>query len=36
MREMSAESNTNTIFPFPMDLFRPLLSLAEKGKESAT
>ena len=25
MREMSAENNTTTIFPFPMDLFRPLL-----------
>ena len=34
MREMSAESNTNTILPFPMDLFRPLLSLAEKDKKS--
>jgi regulator of protease activity HflC (stomatin/prohibitin superfamily) len=32
MREMSAENNTNTIFPFPMDLFRPLLKLME-GKD---
>ena len=35
MREMSAESNTNTILPFPMDLFRPLLTLFDKGKEPA-
>ena len=32
MREMSAESNTNTILPFPMDLFRPLLTMFEKEK----
>ncbi len=25
MREMASEKNTTTIFPFPMDLFRPLL-----------
>lgn len=31
MREMSAESNTNTILPFPMDLFRPLVDLFGKG-----
>jgi len=30
MREMSAEKNTTTIFPFPMDLFRPLLKLMEE------
>ncbi len=30
MREMSAEKNTTTIFPFPMDLFKPLLELSEK------
>jgi len=30
MREMSAEQNTTTtIFPFPMDLFRPLLTLMD-------
>lgn len=29
MREMSAEKNTTTIFPFPMDLFRPLLKLMD-------
>jgi len=30
MREMSSEKNTTTIFPFPMDLFRPLLKLMEE------
>jgi len=30
MREMAAEQNTTTIFPFPMDLFRPFLELAAK------
>lgn len=30
MREMSTESNTNTFFPFPMDLFRPLLQLLDE------
>ena len=35
MREMSAENNTTTIFPFPMDLFRPLIKLFEKGDEKA-
>ncbi len=34
MREMSAEQNTTTIFPFPMDLFTPLLKfLDNKNKE---
>lgn len=34
MREMSAEQNTTTIFPFPMDLFRPLLeAMGKKNKE---
>ena len=32
MREMSAEQNTTTIFPFPLDLFQPFLRAAEKGK----
>jgi len=33
MREMSAEQNTTTtIFPFPMDLFRPLLKLMDSEK----
>jgi len=30
MREMASESNTNTIFPFPMDVVKPLISLFEK------
>ena len=30
MREMSSESNTTTIFPFPMDLFKPFLKLVEE------
>ena len=30
MREMASESNTNTIFPFPMDVVKPLMSLFEK------
>jgi len=35
MREMSAEQNTTTIFPFPIDLFRPLLQFLEekRGKQ---
>jgi regulator of protease activity HflC (stomatin/prohibitin superfamily) len=33
MREMSAEQNTTTIFPFPMDLFRPLLKFLEKKEK---
>jgi regulator of protease activity HflC (stomatin/prohibitin superfamily) len=31
MREMASEKNTTTIFPFPMDLFRPLLE--KMGKD---
>ncbi|MCJ7774390.1 MAG: slipin family protein [Desulfobacterales bacterium] len=30
MREMSAEQNTTTIFPFPMDIFKPLIQMFEK------
>ena len=34
MREMSAEQNTTTIFPLPLDLFRPFIKLVEgKNKE---
>jgi len=33
MREMSAEQNTTTIFPFPMDLFKPFLEIMDKGKK---
>ena len=32
MREMSAEQNTTTIFPFPMDLFKPFFELMENEK----
>ena len=30
MREMSSEQSTTTIFPFPMDLFTPLIRLMDK------
>ena len=33
MREMSAEHNTTTIFPLPLDLFRPFMKLVEKGNK---
>jgi len=33
MREMSAEQNTTTIFPFPLDLFQPFLKAVERGKK---
>jgi regulator of protease activity HflC (stomatin/prohibitin superfamily) len=34
MREMASESNTNTIFPFPMDVVKPLITMfEEKGKK---
>ncbi len=33
MREMSAEQNTTTIFPLPLDLFRPFLKLVDKGNK---
>ena len=33
MREMSAEQNTTTIFPFPMDLFTPLLKFFDREKK---
>jgi regulator of protease activity HflC (stomatin/prohibitin superfamily) len=32
MREMSAENNTTTVFPLPLDLFRPFIKLARKSK----
>lgn len=32
LREISAESNSTTVFPIPIDLFKPFLSLAEKKK----
>jgi len=33
MREMSAEQNTTTIFPFPIDLFRPFMDAMGKIKK---
>jgi regulator of protease activity HflC (stomatin/prohibitin superfamily) len=33
MQEMSTERNTTTIFPFPMDLFKPFLELADKERK---
>jgi len=33
LREISAESNSTTIFPIPIDLFTPFLSLFEKKTE---
>jgi len=33
MQEMSTERNTTTIFPFPIDLFKPFLELADKEKK---
>ena len=31
MREMSAENNTTTVFPVPLDLFKPFLKMMEKN-----
>jgi regulator of protease activity HflC (stomatin/prohibitin superfamily) len=33
MREMSAEQNTTTIFPFPIDLFQPFLKIMDPKKK---
>ncbi len=33
MQEMSTEQNTTTIFPFPIDLFRPFLEIMYKEKK---
>jgi len=33
MREISSEQNTTTIFPFPMDLFKPFLDAMGKPKQ---
>ena len=35
MREMAAEQNTTTIFPFPMDLFKPFIRLQERMNDKA-
>lgn len=32
LREVSAENNSTTLFPIPIDLFRPFLSLVDKKK----
>ena len=32
LREISAENNSTTLFPIPIDLFKPFLSLVEKVK----
>ncbi|MBE9545075.1 MAG: slipin family protein [Proteobacteria bacterium] len=34
MKEMSTESNTNTIFPIPIELFKPFLKLAKDPEEN--
>ena len=34
MRELSTESNTTTIFPIPIELFKPFLRLMDKGDDS--
>jgi regulator of protease activity HflC (stomatin/prohibitin superfamily) len=33
MREMSTESNTTTIFPIPIELFKPFLRLIDKAEK---
>ena len=35
MNEMSAENNTTTIFPIPLDLFKPFLSMMKKKADEA-
>ena len=32
LREISAENNSTTVFPIPIDLFKPFLSMVEKDK----
>ena len=34
LNQVAAENNSTIIFPVPIDLFRPFLELAEKGKSS--
>jgi regulator of protease activity HflC (stomatin/prohibitin superfamily) len=36
MREMSAEQNTTTIFPVPMDMFKPFMNLANVIEKAAS
>jgi regulator of protease activity HflC (stomatin/prohibitin superfamily) len=33
MREISAEQNTTTIFPFPLELFKPFLEIIDREKK---
>ncbi len=33
LREVAAENNSTTLFPIPIDLFKPFMKLAEKGGE---
>jgi regulator of protease activity HflC (stomatin/prohibitin superfamily) len=33
MREMSAEQNTTTIFPFPLDLFKPFIEIMDTDRK---
>jgi len=35
LREISAENNSTTVFPIPIDLFKPFLSLVDKVGEKA-
>jgi regulator of protease activity HflC (stomatin/prohibitin superfamily) len=32
LREVSSENNSTTLFPIPIDLFKPFLSMVEKKK----
>jgi len=34
LREIAAENNSTTIFPVPIDLFKPFISLAEQYRKS--
>jgi regulator of protease activity HflC (stomatin/prohibitin superfamily) len=34
VNEMASENNTTTIFPIPIDLFRPLLTKQERGEQT--
>jgi hypothetical protein len=34
LREVSAESNSTTLFPIPIDLFKPFLQLRETMEEA--
>ena len=36
MNEMSAENNTTTIFPIPIDLFRPFFKQLQDGSQAHT